>query len=140
MALMDTSNLVKVFKEFYRVLKPGKFLEIMVRHPCFFSFGWKVIANNLGDRVAVQNSNYFLQKSYYETLRFAKQETQEFHIQRFPYTLSYYIQTLIDSGFKIESILEPRPTEQLCEAEPNFKFWRKHASLYLYIKATKIES
>jgi ubiquinone/menaquinone biosynthesis C-methylase UbiE len=140
MALMDTSNLAEVFKEFYRILKPGQFLAIMVRHPCFFSIGFKIVANNIGERAALQNSNYFLQKPYKELLRFPREKNQEYEIERFPYTLSDYIQTLIETNFKIDAIIEPRPSVDLCQTLPNLNFWREHASLYLYIKATKIGS
>jgi hypothetical protein len=139
MPFMNSLNLAKVFREYNRILKKGQFLAIMVGHPCFFSLAYRIVSNLTGERYAIQNSNYFLRKLYKELMRLFKLPQKEFQIVRFPYMLFDRIQALIESKFKIDSILKPQSSERACEKMPNLRFWKEQASLYLYIKATKIE-
>jgi hypothetical protein len=54
-------------------------------------------------------------------------------------TLSEYINLLLESGFKLRHILEPRPTEEGCRKHPALERWRDHAALFLHIHAVKDE-
>ncbi len=137
MALMDTANVARVMGEFYRVTKPGGGIAIMVRHPCFFTPGFSVFKSPDGQRSGLTVSRYFTSAPYRERWKFPGQKSGAFVVTRFPYTLSDYLQSMLDHGFRIRSVSEPRPTDDVCNRLPNLKFWQQHAALYLLISGVK---
>ena len=137
MALMDTANLAGALSEFSRVLKVGGKLTVMVRHPCFFTSGFSVYQNSRNERAGLTVSNYFNRNAYSERLKFSRQQKDEFTIIRYPHTITDYIDAFLKSGFIITSLLEPRPTEEMCARIPEFGFWRLHAAIYLFIEGMK---
>ncbi|MBR7799786.1 class I SAM-dependent methyltransferase [Undibacterium fentianense] len=137
MALMDTPDLPQVLAEFFRVLKPGGKLAVMVRHPCFFTPGMKILNNQNAQRVALTVSNYFLRQAYVEKWSFSEQDGNAFQVTRYPYTISDYLQNLLKVGFQLSQVVEPRPTAPMVNQEPRLQFWQQHAALYLFFSATK---
>ena len=137
MALMDTPDLGTVLQQFYRVLKPGGKLAIMVRHPCFFTSGMAIFNSPSQQRSGLRVADYFRATSYVERLTFSGNAGVKFEVRRYPYTLSDYLQTLLLNHFKIAQVAEPRPSEELVASVPDLQFWRQHAALYLYIAAHK---
>lgn len=137
MALMDTPDLSVVLQQFYRVLKPGGKLSIMVRHPCFFTSGMSIFKSPSQQRSGLLVADYFRATPFVERWSFSGSADVHFKVRRYPYTLSDYLQTLLRNQFKIIQVAEPRPSEELVASIPNLQFWRRHASLYLYIAANK---
>lgn len=137
MALMDTPQLSHVLQEFYKVVRPGGKVAVMVRHPCFFTPGFSVYSNRTGVRSGLRVSHYFAEKPYKERWKFQGQEQDAFMVTRFPYTLSDYVNTMLAVGFSIASLSEPRPSGEVCARLPNLAFWRLHAALYLFILGVK---
>lgn len=136
MAMMDSPDLAGSLREFSRVLKPGGELAIMVRHPCFFTPGYTLLPNRSGLAVA----GYFRGKPYLERWRFpaAGPATAEpFAVTRHPHTLADYLNNLLENGFALSGVSEPRPSEEVCQRIPNLRFWQRHAALYLFLRATK---
>ena len=60
-----------------------------------------------------------------------------FKMPAFPRTLSEYINTLINSGFILKKIDEPRPSPEMCKNHEWLNRWREHAALFLYFHASK---
>lgn len=56
---------------------------------------------------------------------------------RFDRTLSEYLNAVVDGGFVLRQVAEPRPSEDYCEAHPSQRGWRDHAALFLYVRAEK---
>jgi len=143
MALMDFPDIAKAFKEFKRVLKPGGHLTFMIRHPCFFTKGYGFLKNKQGVRARLLVSDYFIRREYIERWGFKTEGHGEnntiFAIPRFPHKISDYFNCILDEGFLLRRVLEPRPSVENTLQNPNLLFWRDNAALFLFVHAQKPE-
>ena len=141
MSFMDGPNYPDAIKEIYRVLRPGGYLVFSITHPCFLTEGisWIKDENGHGQRVSV--GNYFKKTPYVDKWKFSmspeSESLPEFEVPYFPRTLSEYINELISAGFLLVELREPRPTEEVCKEMPKLEKWRKHAAIFLQVKARK---
>jgi len=143
MALMDFADYDGAIREFWRVLRPDGLFAFNICHPCFTNAlqGWE--HDDSGEVVGIRLGDYFQKGSYVEHWKFGaapKSESEQVE----PFTVIYFHQTLADlinplcaTGFRIEAIAEPRPTEGACRADPRL---RKHQLVpqSLCVKARKI--
>lgn len=142
MALMDAADLRAIIDETRRLLKPGGTLAFSVLHPCFMTraYGWKEAEDRGSQGLVV--GRYFEKEPWLERWRFSANpesaELEPFVVPRFCYTLSDYLNTLADAGFRIDRIAEPRPSEAAVEEHPSFQRWRQHAPLVLFVSARKL--
>ncbi len=141
MALMDAPDFTGGAKEFFRVLRPGGMFAFSVIHPCFYTRGLGYVRDDKGRRIKLTVSDYFADAPAVKRWRFPTQEeTKEsayFEVPRFPYTLSHYVNGLVEAGFVLTGIVEPRPSEETCRRVPRLAFWRRHGALYLYVRGSK---
>jgi len=76
-----------------------------------------------------------------ERWRFSKSPVSDdfepFVVPFFPRTLSQYINALIEAGFILKELEEPRPSDEACKKYPWFRRWRDHAAIFLYMRAVK---
>jgi ubiquinone/menaquinone biosynthesis C-methylase UbiE len=91
------------FGEFYRVLRPGGSFVLSVGHP-FFDY------------------TYFKSEKYFETELVGSEwkgfDGVKVYMPTFRRSLEETLNPLIEAGFHIERILEPRPTEEFRAADP----------------------
>jgi SAM-dependent methyltransferase len=139
MALMDGPDFDRAAAEFFRVLRRGGTLSFSITHPCFITRGSQWIRDAEGSKIAWRVSHYFTPEPWVERWRFmdAPADAPEFSVPCFDRTLSYYVNTLLDAGFVLNRLEEPRPPEDYCRAHPSQRGWRDHAALFLYFGATK---
>jgi SAM-dependent methyltransferase len=139
MALMDGPAFDRAMEEIFRVLRPGGLLAFSITHPCFITKGTRWIRDERGVKTDLVVNRYFDPGDWVEHWRFtdAPREAPEFHTPRFDRTLSYYVNAMLDTGFVLTRLEEPRPSEEYCQEHPGQRGWRDHAALYLYIRATK---
>ncbi len=141
MALMDGPDHEGAIAEFHRVLKPGGYLVFSITHPCFLTRDLRWILSEDGKEPRLVVGNYFSQEPFVESWKFSQNEEArdlpEFNVPNFPRTLSDYINRLIDSGFEIKRIQEPRPDKEACERYPALARWAQHAAIYLHLKVIK---
>lgn len=139
MALMDGPRFDLAMQECFRVLRPGGMLAFSITHPCFITKGSYWLRNEQGLKVKWVVGNYFDPAHWVERWRFtdAPADAPEFVVPRFDRTLSEYLNAVVDGGFVLRQVAEPRPSEEYCEAHPSQRGWRDHAALFLYVRAEK---
>jgi ubiquinone/menaquinone biosynthesis C-methylase UbiE len=141
MALMDGPDYAEAVKEFFRVLRPHGGLFFSVSHPCFMTRGFGWVTNEKDEPVKLTVSDYFRRRPYVERWAFSElptaQAVEPFAVPSFPRTLSIYLNTLIENGFVLKKIHEPRPSAKTCRQYPWLKKWRNIAALFFYVHAVK---
>ena len=126
MSLMDIPETGRVIGEAYRVLKPGGFLQFSIMHPCFDTAHHRNLRNEQGITYAYELGGYFrnLHGDVAEWLFSAappevKQGLPKFKTPRFTHTLSQWLNLLIETGFVLERIEEPCPSDEAVQACPH---------------------
>jgi hypothetical protein len=65
-----------------------------------------------------------------------RQQWPKFRVPRFPRTLSQWANTLVDTGFTIERVGEPCPSDELIERFPSFRDERM-VPLFLHLRCRR---
>lgn len=141
MAVMDGPDFEGAVKEILRVLRSGGELIFSITHPCFMTKGYGWIPDEHENVMKITVSDYFAREPWVEHWRFSKAPTPEdvepFAVPNFPRTVSDYLNPLIEAGFVLKRIQEPRPSQEMCEKHPWLQRWRDHAAMFLYVSAVK---
>ena len=143
MSFMDIPETGKVLAEAYRVLKPGGFLQFSITHPCFDTPHRRNLRDEQGRTYAIEVGDYFHnQEGYISEWLFsaAPAEVKEglplFKTPRFTRTLSQWMNLLIEQGFVIERLEEPRPNDETVHAHPNLQD-AQVVAYFLHIRSRK---
>ena len=139
MALMDGPRFDLAMKECGRVLRPGGTLAFSLMHPCFITKGSRWIRDEHGEKVSWVVSRYFDPAHWVERWRFtdAPADAPQFAVPRFDRTLSEYLNAVMDAGFTLRKLSEPRPSLEYCAAHPSQRGWRDHVAVFLHVRAEK---
>jgi ubiquinone/menaquinone biosynthesis C-methylase UbiE len=145
MSLMDIPETDRALAEAYRVLKPGGFLQFSITHPCFDTPHRRNLRNENGLTYAIEVGEYFrnLNGEVTEWLFGAappevKQGLPKFKTPRFTRTVSQWLNLLIETGFRLERIEEPRPSDETVCACPDLQD-AQVVAYFLHIRARKPE-
>lgn len=145
MALMDGPDLPGALNAASRVLRPGGALCFSVLHPCFITPAIKWLADDTGAHLGLRVGCYFEKEPFVEYWRFSRRDkseqkldTEPFKVPRFPRTLSDYINTVSEAGFRIMKVEEPRPSDEMARQHEWLNRWYKHAPLVLFVLAVKV--
>jgi len=143
MSLMDIPETERVIAESYRVLRPGGFLQFSITHPCFDTPRRKPVYDEQRRKIAVEVGDYFrhLGGDIEEWLfsgapADAKAGLAPFRVPRFTRTLSAWINLLIDTGFVIERLGEPYPSDDAVRRNPRIARGRVVAD-FLHVRVRK---
>ena len=127
MSLMDVPETERVIAEAFRILKPGGFLQFSITHPCFDT-PYRRNCRAEGRTYAIEIGDYFrrLEGEISEWIfraepRDWKFRLRPFRIPRFTRTLSTWLNWLLDAGFVIERLGEPRPSNEVVRAQPRLQ-------------------
>lgn len=128
MSLMDMPETERVLAEVYRVLRPSGFLQFSITHPFFDTPHHKDVRDEAGTTYAVEVGGYFrrLEGEVEEWIFSAapselREGLRPFRIPRFTRTLSEWLNLLLDSGFALERIGEPCPSDEAVREHPRLQ-------------------
>ena len=115
MAVQDVAHLDGVLGEIHRVLKPGGTFVFSILHPCFVTpeSGWH--RDEHGNGLHWKTDHYFEEGQFEQ--RFGTKE----RVFGFHRTLTTYMNALFSTGFTLETLIEPAPSEENLEKYPDFK-------------------
>lgn len=115
MVIHDLAHYEKAFQEMFRLLVDGGSFIFSILHPCFVTpdSGWEKTEN--GEKLHWNVDNYFYEGAYEQRLG-DKEKVIYFHR-----TLTSYVNTLIKTGFVLESIVEPQPSKKMLGKYPSFE-------------------
>lgn len=143
MSFMDVPETDRVLAEAHRVLRPGGFLQFSISHPCFATPRRKNLRDPQGKTFAFEVGDYFrnLEGDLEEWLfaqapAAAKRGLRPFQIPRFTRTLSLWVNLLIDTGFQIDQIAEPRPNDATVLACPGLQD-AQVVAYFLHVRVVK---
>jgi len=143
MSLMDIPETGRVLAEAFRVLKPGGFLQFSICHPCFDTPHRRNLRNEQGLTYAIEVGDYFrsLDGELSEWLFGAapselKQKYPKFKVPRFSRTVSQWLNMLVETGFVIERVEEPRPSDETVRQCPDVQD-AQVVAYFLHVRARK---
>jgi len=143
MSFMDIPETEQVLCEAYRVLKPSGFLQFSICHPCFDTPHRRNLRHADGVTYAIEVGDYFRNNDgevgqwlFSAAPEEAKAPWPLFKVPRFSRTVSRWINLLIEAGFVIERLAEPRPDDATVAAWPNVQDAQVIA-YFLHIRARK---
>ncbi|HEY9677535.1 MAG TPA: class I SAM-dependent methyltransferase [Drouetiella sp.] len=142
MFLMDVPEPNRCIAEAYRVLKHGGFFQFSIVHPCFQTRRWKWVVEE-GEKIGVVCGDYYSGEqgrveewTFTQSTDGEKNQYEKFKVPTFYYTLSEWLNWLIQAGFVIEECREPTVTPEVIEKQPNLAGWNKIAG-YLHMRCRK---
>jgi len=143
MSFMDIPDTETLLREVWRALKPGGFLQFSISHPCFDLPRRKNLRDAEGRTYAFELGGYFQHgdgKVAEWLFSAAPQEAvkglSKFQTPNFNHPLSYWLNTLIQTGFVLEALSEPRPNDQTVLEQPSIQDAQVIA-YFLIIRARK---
>jgi len=143
MSFMDIPETGRVLGEAYRVLKPGGFLQFSIEHPCFTTPHRRNLRDHDGRTYAIEVGDYFrnLRGEIAEWIFSATppelcKELRRFKVPRFTQTVSQWLNLLLDTGFILERMAEPRPGEATVLANPRLQC-AQVVAYFVHIRARK---
>jgi SAM-dependent methyltransferase len=126
MSFMDIPETDRVLAEAYRVLKPDGFLQFSITHPCYDTPYRRNLRDENGLTYAVEVGDYFrnLQGDVTEWLfgaapPGAREGLPSFRTPRFTRPISQWLNLLLETGFRLDRVEEPRPSDQTVRECPD---------------------
>ncbi|MBK8969706.1 MAG: methyltransferase domain-containing protein [Lewinellaceae bacterium] len=143
MCMMDVPDVATAFSEAYRVLRPGGFFQFSITHPCFDTPHRRNLRDTDGRTYAIEVGDYFKNlKGELEEWIFGaappaeKARWPKFVIPRYTFTLSQWLNMLLDTGFMLDHFQEPRPSDATVAQFPSLQD-AQVVSYFLHIRCRK---
>jgi ubiquinone/menaquinone biosynthesis C-methylase UbiE len=143
MSLMDIPETHRALEEAFRVLRPGGFLQFSITHPCFDTPHRRNLRNEQRLTYAIEVGDYFrnlngdiVEWLFSTTPSEQKQHLRKFKVPRFTRTISQWFNLLVRTGFVIERVEEPRPSDDTVRECPAIQD-AQIVAYFLHIRARK---
>ena len=115
LVIQDVPDYRAAVAEMYRVLRPGGTCILAMTHPCFSSDGgW--VRDSEGKKLYWKIDNYFYERGFEIPLT----PNSDINPIGFHRTLTSYYRTIIGTGFVVEDLMEPYPSQEAIEKHPGF--------------------
>jgi SAM-dependent methyltransferase len=117
MVLQDLADHRAALASFHRVLVENGVLVFSITHPCFATptCGW--VRDSEGRKLYWKVDQYFAEGAYEQPWPPDAEEG----VLLFHRTLSNYIVTLLQTGFELLDVIEPKPLEEMLAEYPGFR-------------------
>lgn len=143
MCLMDVPETERALAEAYRVVRPGGFLQFSITHPCFDTPHRRNLRDEQGLTYAIEVGGYF-RNLYGEVSEWVFSAAPEelrasfpkFKTPRFTRTLGQWLNLLVKTGFRIERVEEPCPTDEVVRQCPDIQD-AQVVAYFLHVRARK---
>ncbi|MEK6731979.1 MAG: class I SAM-dependent methyltransferase [Pseudomonadota bacterium] len=134
MMLNEVENIKTPISESFRVLKKNGIFVFSVTHPSWdlFVFAQEQAGikskkiNNLGNYFRRGFAKYIMGSDSKTNPELAKEFKTEFEVEHYQRPISDYFDALIESGFKVDKIIEPELTKKLLKNNLRFKEYEDH--------------
>jgi ubiquinone/menaquinone biosynthesis C-methylase UbiE len=143
MSFMDIPETECVLAEAHRVLRPGGFLQFSIEHPCFSTPHRRNLRDSQGRTYALEVGDYFRNRDgevdqwlFSAAPPEVRQGLSSFKTPRFTRTLSQWLNSLLEAGFVLERVEEPRPSDETVRRCPRIQGAQVVAS-FLHLRARK---
>ncbi len=143
MSLMDIPAHDLALREIPRVFRPGGFLKFSITHTCSFPPHPRLVRDANGEAYAVEVRRYFERiDGRIDRYLFsaappeAKAGLKPFEVPVFHRTLAEWLNTVIDSGFVLEHLAEPKADEETARRVPKVANTRLVA-YFLHVRCRK---
>lgn len=114
-SLIDISDYQKAIIEAHRILKLGGFFQFSITHPCFWHPYLEWVMDENGNKKSLICKDYFKKSEDLYEWEFdgintnSIKERRLFKSYYFHRTLSEWINSLVEIGFQVEKLHEPKP-------------------------------
>ena len=134
MMLNEVANIKTPIAESFRVLKKNGVFIFSVVHPSWDLFIFAQGKAGKKSKKIRGLGNYF-RRGYAKFIMgtgsitrpdLTEEYNQEFEVEHYQRPLSDYFNTLVDAGFKVNKIVEPKLTKTLLQKNPRFKEYEDH--------------
>ncbi len=129
--------------EAYRVLRPGGSLQFSIRHPCCDTAHRRNLRGPDGRTYAYEVGGYFERLdgrvdswSFSAAPPEARASLPPFQTPRSTRTLSGWVNLLLERGFVLERLGEPRPGDRTVQGHPNIQD-AQVVAYFLHVRARK---
>ncbi len=145
MSFMDIPETDRVLAEAFRILKPGGFLQFSIAHPCYDTPHRRNLRDEKGMTYAIEVGDYFRNQDgeisewiFGAVPLHVRQGLPKFKSPRFTRTLSQWLNLLIQTGFLLERIEEPRPSDETVRVRPDLQD-AQVVAYFLHVRVRKPE-
>jgi len=125
MSLMDLPDHEAALREIHRVIGDGGFMQFSIVHPCFWMPRRKLLRDAEGEAYAVELGGYFdrvdgrVERWLFSAApEEATAGIEPFQVPVFHRTLAEWLNAVVDAGFRIERVAEPRADEETARRLP----------------------
>jgi len=143
MSLMDVPDQVLALREIHRVLRAGGFLQFSITHPCFFPPHRRLLRTPRGQAYAMEVGQYFervdgrIERWLFSAApEDAKAGLEPFAVPIFHRTLADWLNAIIQAGFILEGVAEPKADDETARRVPAVQDTRVVA-YFLHVRCRK---